>query len=72
MKTIRTSAPFGRRRTPMACADHRGLSHAIETAAFADGIGVDRIGLMEQHGSEDGDPLQPSRSPLPRQRDDSP
>jgi alkanesulfonate monooxygenase SsuD/methylene tetrahydromethanopterin reductase-like flavin-dependent oxidoreductase (luciferase family) len=29
-------------------------AQALEMAAFADKIGVDRIGLMEHHGSEDG------------------
>ena len=32
---------------------------AIEMAAFADDIGVDLIGLMEHHGSEDGYLPQP-------------
>jgi len=32
---------------------------AIEMAAFADGIGVDDIGLMEHHGSDDGYLPQP-------------
>jgi alkanesulfonate monooxygenase SsuD/methylene tetrahydromethanopterin reductase-like flavin-dependent oxidoreductase (luciferase family) len=32
---------------------------AIEMASFADEIGVDRIGLMEHHGSEDGYLPQP-------------
>ncbi|PLK26458.1 LLM class flavin-dependent oxidoreductase [Novosphingobium sp. TH158] len=32
---------------------------AIDMAAFGDGIGVDRIGLMEHHGSDDGYLPQP-------------
>jgi alkanesulfonate monooxygenase SsuD/methylene tetrahydromethanopterin reductase-like flavin-dependent oxidoreductase (luciferase family) len=32
---------------------------ALQMAAFADGIGVDRIALMEHHGSEDGYLPQP-------------
>jgi alkanesulfonate monooxygenase SsuD/methylene tetrahydromethanopterin reductase-like flavin-dependent oxidoreductase (luciferase family) len=47
-------------RSPGFAAPTRELyAAAVEMAAYADEIGVDRIGLMEHHGSEDGYLPQP-------------
>jgi alkanesulfonate monooxygenase SsuD/methylene tetrahydromethanopterin reductase-like flavin-dependent oxidoreductase (luciferase family) len=42
-----------------AAPTHELYAAAIEMAAFGDTIGVDRIGLMEHHGSDDGYLPQP-------------
>jgi len=54
MRPNRTSVQFDM-RAPAFGAPARDLySAALEMASFADEIGIDRIGIMEHHGSEDG------------------
>jgi alkanesulfonate monooxygenase SsuD/methylene tetrahydromethanopterin reductase-like flavin-dependent oxidoreductase (luciferase family) len=50
---------FDMRAPQWATPAHKLYRTAIEMAAFADEIGVDQIGLMEHHGSEDGYLPQP-------------
>jgi alkanesulfonate monooxygenase SsuD/methylene tetrahydromethanopterin reductase-like flavin-dependent oxidoreductase (luciferase family) len=59
MKYIRTTIQFDMRAPDWGTSTHELYAAAIEMAAFADRIGIDSIGLMEHHGSEDGYLPQP-------------
>ena len=59
MDKIVTSIYFDMRSPAFGVPTQTLYSAAVEMAAFADKIGVDRIGLMEHHGSEDGYLPQP-------------
>jgi alkanesulfonate monooxygenase SsuD/methylene tetrahydromethanopterin reductase-like flavin-dependent oxidoreductase (luciferase family) len=59
MKNVQVTVSFDMRAPQWATPTHQLYRAAIEMAAFADEIGVDRIGLMEHHGSEDGYLPQP-------------
>lgn len=59
MKDIRITVSFDMRSPDWATPTHELYRAAIQMAAFADRIGVDRIGLMQHHGSEDGYLPQP-------------
>ncbi len=54
MTPIQTTVSFDMRAPDWGTPAHQMYGAALEMAAFADSIGVDRIGLMEHHGSEDG------------------
>jgi alkanesulfonate monooxygenase SsuD/methylene tetrahydromethanopterin reductase-like flavin-dependent oxidoreductase (luciferase family) len=54
MRNIQISCSFDMRAPSWGTPPEVLYPAAIEMAAFADTIGVDRIGLMEHHGSEDG------------------
>jgi alkanesulfonate monooxygenase SsuD/methylene tetrahydromethanopterin reductase-like flavin-dependent oxidoreductase (luciferase family) len=54
MRNIQISCSFDMRAPDWGTPASALYPAAIEMAAFADRIGVDRIGLMEHHGSEDG------------------
>jgi alkanesulfonate monooxygenase SsuD/methylene tetrahydromethanopterin reductase-like flavin-dependent oxidoreductase (luciferase family) len=54
MRNIQISCSFDMRAPAWGTPTSVLYPAAIEMAAFADRIGVDRIGLMEHHGSEDG------------------
>jgi alkanesulfonate monooxygenase SsuD/methylene tetrahydromethanopterin reductase-like flavin-dependent oxidoreductase (luciferase family) len=54
MRNIQVSCSFDMRAPDWGTPPSDLYPAAIEMAAFADRIGVDRIGLMEHHGSEDG------------------
>jgi alkanesulfonate monooxygenase SsuD/methylene tetrahydromethanopterin reductase-like flavin-dependent oxidoreductase (luciferase family) len=57
--TTKISVSFDMRSPDWATPTNELYQAAIEMAAFADEIGVDQIGLMEHHGSEDGYLPQP-------------
>ena len=57
--TIRTTVSFDMRSPEWAAPTPDLYRAAIDMAAFADRIGVDTIGLMQHHGSEDGYLPQP-------------
>lgn len=59
MKDIKISVSFDMRSPEWAAPTPALYRAAIEMAGFADGIGVDQIGLMQHHGSEDGYLPQP-------------
>lgn len=59
MKKIETTVSFDMRAPSIGAPAHQLYGAAIEMAAFADRIGIDRIGLMEHHGSDDGYLPQP-------------
>lgn len=59
MKDIRTTVSFDMRSPEWAAPTADLYRAAIDMAAFADRIGVDTIGLMQHHGSEDGYLPQP-------------
>ena len=59
MTPIQTTVSFDMRSPAFAASTKDLYAAAIEMAAYADKIGVDRIGLMEHHGSEDGYLPQP-------------
>jgi alkanesulfonate monooxygenase SsuD/methylene tetrahydromethanopterin reductase-like flavin-dependent oxidoreductase (luciferase family) len=59
MKYIRTTIQFDMRAPDWGTPTHELYAAAVEMAAFADRIGIDGIGLMEHHGSEDGYLPQP-------------
>jgi alkanesulfonate monooxygenase SsuD/methylene tetrahydromethanopterin reductase-like flavin-dependent oxidoreductase (luciferase family) len=59
MKDIRTTIQFDMRAPDWGTPTHELYAAAVEMAAFADRIGIDTIGLMEHHGSEDGYLPQP-------------
>lgn len=59
MRHIEISVSFDMRAPAWATPSAGLFEAAIEMARFADAIGVDRIGLMEHHGSEDGYLPQP-------------
>lgn len=58
-RDIKLTVSFDMRAPAWGCPAHELYAAAIEMAAFADRIGVDRIGLMEHHGSDDGYLPQP-------------
>jgi alkanesulfonate monooxygenase SsuD/methylene tetrahydromethanopterin reductase-like flavin-dependent oxidoreductase (luciferase family) len=59
MTPIRTTVSFDMHAPAFGTPTRTLYATAIEMAAYADKIGVDRIGLMEHHGSEDGYLPQP-------------
>ena len=59
MKDLRTSVLFDMRAPDFGTPTQELYGASLEMAAFADEIGVDRIGLMEHHGSDDGYLPQP-------------
>jgi alkanesulfonate monooxygenase SsuD/methylene tetrahydromethanopterin reductase-like flavin-dependent oxidoreductase (luciferase family) len=59
MKDVKTTVSFDMRAPGWGTPTAKLYRAAVEMAAFADEIGVDRIGLMEHHGSEDGYLPQP-------------
>jgi alkanesulfonate monooxygenase SsuD/methylene tetrahydromethanopterin reductase-like flavin-dependent oxidoreductase (luciferase family) len=59
MKDLRTSVLFDMRAPDFGAPTQELYGASLEMAAFADEIGVDRIGLMEHHGSDDGYLPQP-------------
>jgi alkanesulfonate monooxygenase SsuD/methylene tetrahydromethanopterin reductase-like flavin-dependent oxidoreductase (luciferase family) len=59
MKDVRTTIQFDMRAPDWGTATHELYAAAVEMAAFADRIGIDNIGLMEHHGSQDGYLPQP-------------
>lgn len=58
-RDIKLTVSFDMRAPEWGHPPHELYAAAIEMAAFADRIGVDRIGLMEHHGSDDGYLPQP-------------
>lgn len=54
MRDIQINCSFDMRAPEWGTPTNELYPAAVEMAAFADKIGVDRIGLMEHHGSEDG------------------
>ncbi len=59
MTPIQTTVSFDMRSPAFGPPTQKLYGAALEMAAYADRIGVDRIGLMEHHGSEDGYLPQP-------------
>ena len=59
MTPIQTTVSFDMRSPAFAVPTCELYAAAIEMAAYADQIGVDRINLMEHHGSDDGYLPQP-------------
>jgi alkanesulfonate monooxygenase SsuD/methylene tetrahydromethanopterin reductase-like flavin-dependent oxidoreductase (luciferase family) len=59
MSAITTAVSFDMRAPGFATPAAELYPAAVEMAAFADRIGVSRIGLMEHHGSDDGYLPQP-------------
>ncbi|PNU03868.1 oxidoreductase [Novosphingobium guangzhouense] len=59
MKDFTISVSFDMRSPQWASPTPQLYRAAIDMAAFADGIGVDQIGLMQHHGSDDGYLPQP-------------
>jgi alkanesulfonate monooxygenase SsuD/methylene tetrahydromethanopterin reductase-like flavin-dependent oxidoreductase (luciferase family) len=59
MRDIRTTIQFDMRAPGWGAQTHELYATAVEMAAFADRIGIDSIGLMEHHGSDDGYLPQP-------------
>ncbi|KHK89473.1 LLM class flavin-dependent oxidoreductase [Novosphingobium malaysiense] len=59
MKDIKISVSFDMRSPDWAAPTPDLYGAAVEMAALADRIGVDQIGLMQHHGSEDGYLPQP-------------
>jgi alkanesulfonate monooxygenase SsuD/methylene tetrahydromethanopterin reductase-like flavin-dependent oxidoreductase (luciferase family) len=59
VRDIQTTVSFDMRAPDWATPTNELYRAAIEMASFADEIGVDRIGLMEHHGSDDGYLPQP-------------
>jgi alkanesulfonate monooxygenase SsuD/methylene tetrahydromethanopterin reductase-like flavin-dependent oxidoreductase (luciferase family) len=54
MRNIQINCAFDMRAPDWGTPTSELYPAAVQMAAFADRIGVDRIGLMEHHGSEDG------------------
>ena len=54
MRNVQISCSFDMRAPEWGTPTSELYQAALEMAAFADGIGIGRIGLMEHHGSEDG------------------
>lgn len=54
MRNIQIACSFDMRAPDWGAPRRELYQAAIEMAAFADRIGIERIGLMEHHGSEDG------------------
>jgi alkanesulfonate monooxygenase SsuD/methylene tetrahydromethanopterin reductase-like flavin-dependent oxidoreductase (luciferase family) len=59
MTPIQTTISFDMRAPAFGTPTRDLYAAALEMAAYADRIGVDRIGLMEHHGSDDGYLPQP-------------
>ena len=59
MTPIETTVSFDMRSPGFGAPTQHLYAAAIEMAAYADRIGVDRINLMEHHGSDDGYLPQP-------------
>ncbi len=59
MRDIKINVSFDMRAPDWGTPTNELYGAAIEMAAFADEIGVDRINLMEHHGSDDGYLPQP-------------
>ena len=59
MSHIQTTVSFDMRSPAFGAPTSKLYGAALEMAAFADQIGVDRIGLMEHHGTDDGYLPQP-------------
>lgn len=59
MKRIMTTVSFDLRAPEWGTPTRELYGAALDMVAFADGIGVDRVGLMEHHGSDDGYLPQP-------------
>lgn len=59
MNPVQTTVSFDMRAPGFGTPTRELYAAALDMAAFADEIGVDRIGLMEHHGSEDGYLPQP-------------
>ena len=59
MSSIRISLGFDMRSPEWATPTAELYAAAIEMAAYADGLGIDMINLMEHHGSDDGYLPQP-------------
>ena len=54
MRNIQISCSFDMRAPDWGTPTNELYQAALQMAAFADRIGIERIGLMEHHGSEDG------------------
>ena len=54
MRDIKISVSFDMRSPEWAAPTPDLYGAAVEMAALADRIGVDQIGLMQHHGSDDG------------------
>jgi alkanesulfonate monooxygenase SsuD/methylene tetrahydromethanopterin reductase-like flavin-dependent oxidoreductase (luciferase family) len=59
MRDVQITVSFDMRAPDWATPTRDLYAAALDMAAFADGIGVQRIGLMEHHGSDDGYLPQP-------------
>ncbi|MHA3790624.1 LLM class flavin-dependent oxidoreductase [Sphingomonas sp. YL-JM2C] len=59
MRDVKVTVSFDMRAPEWGSPASELYRSAIKMAAFADAIGVDRIGLMEHHGSDDGYLSQP-------------
>ncbi len=59
VRDVKITLSFDMRAPDWAVPTNELYAAAIEMAAFGDAIGVDRIGLMEHHGSDDGYLPQP-------------
>jgi alkanesulfonate monooxygenase SsuD/methylene tetrahydromethanopterin reductase-like flavin-dependent oxidoreductase (luciferase family) len=59
MRDISVNVSFDMRSPEWATPTNELYAAAVEMAAYADSVGVDRIGLMEHHGSDDGYLPQP-------------
>lgn len=59
MRTMKINVAFDMRSPEWATPTNALYASAVKMAAFADQIGVDQIGLMEHHGSDDGYLPQP-------------
>lgn len=54
MRNVQISVSFDMRAPHWGTPTRELYQAALAMAAFVDGIGIDRIGLMEHHGSDDG------------------
>lgn len=54
MRNVQIAVSFDMRAPAWGTPTRELYQAALAMAAFADGIGIERIGLMEHHGSEDG------------------
>jgi len=54
MRTVRITVSFDMRAPAFGAPPADLYKAALDISAFADGIGVDQIGVMEHHASEDG------------------
>lgn len=58
-RDVKLTVSFDMRSPEWGTPTHELYAAAVDMAEFCDGIGVDRIGLMEHHGSDDGYLPQP-------------